>query len=152
LKTFDDYRVAFGLSPQPAPSDKTALLLSPYTRAMQIGARAIHSVSGHRFFTAWKKLTTRQHLYAIVKAHLKATSALLRREKPKLADRLDKASPHWLLHTFAKAALLQGQSMREVAGLLGHASMDTTMVYTNQDALDAVRAFERDNMGPASEA
>jgi len=63
-----------------------------------------------------------------VKARLKATSTQFRREGSALADRLDKASPHWLRHTFAKAALLQGQSMREVAGLLGHASMDTTMV------------------------
>jgi site-specific recombinase XerD len=69
-----------------------------------------------------------------------------------LADQLDQASPHWLRHTFTMAALLQGQSMREVAGLPGHARMHTTMVCTNQDALDAVRAFERDNMGPASEA
>ena len=42
--------------------------------------------------------------------------------------------------------------MREVANLLGHKSMDTTMVYTNQDALDSVRAYERENMGPASES
>lgn len=152
LKTLEDYRVTFRLSPHPAPSDKTALLLSPYTRPMLIGGRAIRSVADRRFFTAWKELTTRQHLYAIVKARLKATSALLHSEGSALAEQLDKASPHWLRHTFAKAALLQGQSMREVAGLLGHASMDTTMVYTNQDALDAVRAFERDNMGPASEA
>jgi len=38
--------------------------------------------------------------------------------------------------------------MREVANLLGHKSMDTTMVYTNQDALDSVRAYEPENMGP----
>ena len=152
LKVLEDYRVAFGLSPHPAPSDRTALLLSPYTRPMLIGGRAIRSVADRRFFSAWKELTTRQHLYAIVKARLKATSILLHSEGSALADQLDRASPHWLRHTFAKAALLQGQSMREVAGLLGHASMDTTMVYTNQDALDAVRAFERDNMRPASEA
>ena len=33
--------------------------------------------------------------------------------------------------------------MREVASLLGHASVDTTMIYTDQDALDLVRALER---------
>lgn len=36
-----------------------------------------------------------------------------------------------------------GQSMREVASLLGHASVDTTMIYMDQDALDLVRAMER---------
>jgi site-specific recombinase XerD len=140
------------LAPQPTPTDTTALLLSPYTRTVLIGGKAIRSAADRRYFSAWKELTTRQHLYAIVKARLKTTSAMLHSEGSVLADQLDKASPHWLRHTFAKAALLQGQSMREVAGLLGHASMDTTMVYTNQGALDAVRAFERDNMGPASEA
>jgi hypothetical protein len=29
--------------------------------------------------------------------------------------------------------------------------MDTTMVYTNQSALEAVRAYERENMDTASE-
>lgn len=54
-----------------------------------------------------------------------------------------RASPHWLRHTFAKAALLKGLSMREVASVLGQASVDTTMIYTDQDALDLVRALER---------
>lgn len=152
LKALEDYRIAFSLSAQPAPSDQSGLLLSPHTRAVLIAGEPIRSAADRRFFGAWKELTTRQHLYAIVKARLQATSLMLRAENPVLADQLDQASPHWLRHTFAKAALLQGQSMREVAGLLGHASMDTTMVYTNQDALDAVRAFERDNMEPAREA
>lgn len=33
--------------------------------------------------------------------------------------------------------------MREVASMLGHASVDTTMISTDQDALDLVRALER---------
>jgi integrase/recombinase XerC len=33
--------------------------------------------------------------------------------------------------------------MREVASMLGHASVDTTMIYTDQGALDLVRALER---------
>lgn len=151
LQALEDYRVAFGLAPQPKPTDTTALLLSPYTRTVLIAGKAVRSAADRRYFSAWKELTTRQHLYAIVKARLKATSATLHAEGSALAYQLDKASPHWLRHTFAKAALLQGQSMREVAGLLGHASMDTTMVYTNQDALDAVRAFEREDMDPAQE-
>lgn len=152
LKTLEEYRMAFGLSPQPSLSEKGALLLSPHTRPVLIAGQAVRSASDRRFFGAWKELTTRQHLYAIVKARLKATATHLGRDNPRLAEELQKASPHWLRHTFAKAALLQGQSMREVANLLGHKSMDTTMVYTDQDAVDAVRAFERDNMDPAREA
>lgn len=151
LKALEEYRMVFSLSPQPSMSENGALLLSPHTRPVLIAGQAVRSASDRRFFGAWKELTTRQHLYAIVKARLKATAAQLEREDPHLAKELVKASPHWLRHTFAKAALLHGQSMREVANVLGHTSMDTTMVYTDQSALDSVRAFERDNMGVARE-
>lgn len=154
LKMFEEYRMQFGLSPQPTLSEKGALLLSPYTRAVLIAGKPVRSANDRRYFGAWKELTTRQHLFALVKARLATTAAMLDTdpETKRLADDLRKASPHWLRHTFAKSALLQGQSMREVADLLGHTSMDTTMVYTKQKALDAVRAYERDNMGPAREA
>lgn len=41
--------------------------------------------------------------------------------------------------------------MREVASLLGHSSVDTTMIYTDQDAFDLVRAFEREHLDVARE-
>jgi site-specific recombinase XerD len=151
LKALEEYRMVFSLSPQPSMSENGALLLSPHTRPVLIAGQEVRSASDRRFFGAWKELTTRQHLYAIVKARLKATAAQLEREDPHLAKELVKASPHWLRHTFAKAALLHGQSMREVANVLGHTSMDTTMVYTDQSAIDSVRAFERDKMGVARE-
>ncbi|WP_305825530.1 tyrosine-type recombinase/integrase [Massilia brevitalea] len=152
LKVLVDYRVAFGLPPQPEFEEGTALLLSPQTRAVKIAGKAVRGAADRRFFGAWQELTTRQYLYEIVKKRLKTTADMLRTTDPVLAVRLEQASPHWFRHTFAKAALLHGQSMREVANLLGHKSMDTTMVYTNQDALDSVRAFERDNIGVAREA
>ncbi|WP_020655591.1 tyrosine-type recombinase/integrase [Massilia niastensis] len=58
------------------------------------------------------------------------------------ASRLRDASSHWLRHTFAMATLLKGQEIRSVAALLGHSSVNTTMVYTGQQTLDLVRAFE----------
>ena len=153
LKMLEEYRMAFGLSPQPTLAERGALLLSPYTRAVLIAGKPVRSANDRRFFGAWKELTTRQHLFALVKARLATTAAILdaQPDTARLADDLRQASPHWLRHTFAKAALLQGQSMLEVANLLGHSSMDTTMIYTKQKALDAVRAYERENMGPASE-
>lgn len=50
------------------------------------------------------------------------------------------SSPHWLRHTFAKAALLTGPDIRHVAALLGHRNIGTTMVYTEPKALDLIRA------------
>ena len=153
LKSLEDYRMAFGLSPQPAPSEKTGLLLSPHTQPMRIGTNLVRSAADRRFFGQWKELGTRQHLYAIVKDRLKVTANMLRAEGTvMLAQELEAASPHWLRHTFAKAALLQGQTMREVASLLGHSSVDTTMVYTDQDALDLVRSYERESLDIARES
>jgi site-specific recombinase XerD len=152
LKSLEDYRMAFSLPPQPTPTEKTALLLSPHTKSLMIGAKAVKSAADRRYFGAWKELKTRQHVHAIVKERLKATSAMLRLEGSiSSAAELEAASPHWLRHTFAKAALLQGQTMREVAGLLGHASVDTTMVYTDQDVLDFVRAYTREHVDLAKE-
>lgn len=152
LKMLEEYRMAYSLSPQPSSSENGAILLSPHTRPILVAGQPVRSASDRRFFNAWKELTTRQHLYAIVKARLKKAAVHVERLDPSLAKELVKASPHWLRHTFAKAALLHGQSMREVANLLGHKSMDTTMVYTDQDTLDSVRAYERENMGTASES
>lgn len=138
------YRQAFGLPALPAHGDNTPLLLSSRTKAVQIGAKAIKHVSDRRFFGAWRAIGTRQGLHKIVKERLAlAQSALHNAGQADMAAELERASPHWLRHTFAKAALLKGQSMREVASLLGHASVDTTMIYTDQDALDLVRALER---------
>ena len=138
------YRQAFGLSALPSYVDDTPLLLSSRTKVLHIGDKKIKHVSDRRFFGAWHAIGTRQGLYKIVKERLAlAQSFLVTSGQCALAAELDKASPHWLRHTFAKACLLKGQSMREVASLLGHASVDTTMIYTDQDALDLVRALER---------
>lgn len=138
------YRRAFGLPAMPTHGDETPLLLSSRTKAVQIGDKKIKHVNDRRFFGAWRAVGTRQGLYKIVKERLALAGEGLRDTGAfDLADELDRASPHWLRHTFAKAALLKGKSMREVASLLGHSSVDTTMIYTDQDALDLVRALER---------
>lgn len=144
LASLTVYRQAFGLPPVPATCDDAPLLLSSRTKVVHIGEKKIKHVNDRRFFGAWRAIGTRQGLYKIVKERLAlAGSALRDTGAVDLADELDRASPHWLRHSFAKAALLKGQSMREVASLLGHSSVDTTMIYTDQDALDLVRALER---------
>lgn len=144
LSALSIYRQAFGLPALPSPGDGTPLLLSSRTKVVQIGQKTVRHVNDRRFFGAWRAIGTRQGLYKIVKERLALAGDGLRDAGDfELASQLEGASPHWLRHTFAKAALLKGQSMREVASLLGHASVDTTMIYTDQDALDLVRALER---------
>jgi len=141
-------RAAFGLPDLPQAGETTRLILSPRTRAVTIAGADIGHTGSRRFFGAWREVGTRQGLYAIVKqrfAH--AADVLLAQGDPGAAAELRRASTHWLRHTFAKAALVAGHSMRGVAGALGHADMATTMRYTQQEAQDLIAAWEQANAG-----
>ena len=48
-------------------------------------------------------------------------------------------TPHVLRHTTATIALQSGMPIADISALLGHESIDTTMIYA-QASLDAVRA------------
>lgn len=140
---FVDYRAAFGLSPAPLPGDETLLLLSPRTRDVKIGAKTIKRTPDRRFFKAWGDVGSRKGLYKIVKQRLKQAADSLRdKGEIDMAAHLEQASPHWLRHTFGKAKVQEGVNLRPVAEALGHASINTAMIYTDQAALDLIDAFE----------
>lgn len=144
------YRKAFGLTALPLSEEKTPLLLSPRTRKNATTSRgiAINSLTARREFGAWRSLTSRHSLYAIVKDRLAQTATFLESVgELERRDQLLEASPHWLRHTFAKAALMTGQDLRTVAGWLGHRDIGTTMIYTEQQALDLIRAAEAASPG-----
>lgn len=148
MDAFQDYRRAFGLPPMPDASDTRPILLSPRTTPTYIGDKPIKDALSRRFFGSWGSISSRKSLYHIVKGRLMKTAAAMRLDGREAdADALVKASPHWLRHTFAKAAVLRGRDIRIVATLLGHASVTTTMIYTEQDALDVIRAHEQDDPG-----
>lgn len=137
------YREAFGMSRLPESGETSALVLSPRTSrgATTSGGRVITDVQSRRYFQAWRPITTRHGLYHIVKSRLAAAADFLDEVGDKTrASELRQASTHWLRHTFAKAALLAGQDVRSVAAWLGHRDLSTTMVYTEQEALDLIRA------------
>ncbi len=52
-------------------------------------------------------------------------------------------SVHTLRHTFGKNLVEAGVSLEEVAALMGHASLNTTRIYTIPDQLNLQRAVER---------
>jgi integrase/recombinase XerC len=139
------YRKAFGLPSLPLPGDRMPLLLSSRTRANATTARGIplQRMTTRREFGAWRPLTSRHSLYAIVKGRLEQAAAFLDTiDEQERSAQLREASPHWLRHTFAKASLMSGQDLRVVAGWLGHRDLSTTMIYTEQQALDLIRATE----------
>ena len=46
---------------------------------------------------------------------------------------MDKFGPHRLRHTFASGMLASGATLQEVQGLLRHAHLRTTAIYTKVD-------------------
>jgi integrase/recombinase XerC len=59
--------------------------------------------------------------------------------------RISKMTPHMARHTFAKNLVNSGVSLEKVAMLLGHTSLDTTMVYITpgfSDLDQAVRVLD----------
>ncbi len=149
------YRQAFGLNALPGNDDEQyGLILSIRTHALAAGRHggAIKSAADRRYFGAWRDVGTRFGLHGIVKGRIcAAVDHLEGNGDIAVAAELDRVSSHWLRHTFAKAALLKGQDLRVVAAALGHASVTTTMVYTEQDTLDLVRAWEREAPGTVAE-
>lgn len=56
------------------------------------------------------------------------------------AARVDNLTPHVARHTFAKNLVNAGVSLEKVAMLLGHSSLDTTLVYTTPGMRDLEKA------------
>ncbi|MBA5690567.1 tyrosine-type recombinase/integrase [Rugamonas apoptosis] len=135
---------ALGFAPLPVRSGIDALLLSPRTRTVAIAHRLVSSAADRRYFGAWQEIRSRHSLYQIIKQRMKQTASRVRLAgRVEEAEHLNNATPPWLRHTFAHSALRQGHGLREVASLLGQANTDTTMIYTEQEALDLIRVIER---------
>ena len=60
-----------------------------------------------------------------------------------MAERLRRASTHWLRHTFATHFLQTGGELAILRDLLGHKSLATTSVYVTTERDNRSRAMEK---------
>ena len=58
------------------------------------------------------------------------------------ARRFEKASTHWMRHTFVRQALVDGVPIEVASELAGHASIDTTSLYSTQELARKIRAVQ----------
>ena len=56
-------------------------------------------------------------------------------------NRLERASTHWMRHTFVRQALVDGVPIEVVSELAGHASIDTTSIYATQELARKIQAI-----------
>jgi site-specific recombinase XerD len=58
------------------------------------------------------------------------------------ARRFEKASTHWMRHTFVRQALVDGMPIEIASELAGHASIDTTSIYSTQELARKIKAIQ----------
>lgn len=58
------------------------------------------------------------------------------------ARRFEKASTHWMRHTFVRQALVDGMPIEIASELAGHASIDTTSIYSTQELARKIKAMQ----------
>ena len=82
---------------------------------------------------------TGSRLWAIVKRFFAQAARELEKTDEPLAQKLRRASPHWMRHTHATHALASGASLTTVRDNLRHASVSTTSAYLHTDDIKRAR-------------
>jgi site-specific recombinase XerD len=78
-------------------------------------------------------------LWAIMRRFFRAAAGIIQDEHPVLAEKLRRASPHWMRHTHATHALARGAELTTVRDNLRHASISTTSIYLHGDEVKRAR-------------
>lgn len=79
-------------------------------------------------------------LWAVMKRFFLLAADTIADGHPAIADKLRRASPHWMRHTHATHALQRGAELTTVRDNLRHASLTTTSLYLHTD--EARRAHQ----------
>jgi len=85
---------------------------------------------------------TGARLWMVMKRFFATAADQLEAERPATAEKLRKASPHWLRHTHATHALARGAELTTVRDNLRHASVSTTSLYLHGDSVKRARQME----------
>jgi site-specific recombinase XerD len=76
---------------------------------------------------------TAARLWAVLKRFFAEVADVVQEQSPATAEKLRRASPHWLRHTHATHALQRGVALTTVRDNLRHASVSTTSGYLHSD-------------------
>ncbi|KJJ99665.1 integrase [Burkholderiaceae bacterium 26] len=82
---------------------------------------------------------TGARLWNVVKRFFLTAADVIEGDHPVLAEKLRRASPHWMRHTHATHALERGAELTTVRDNLRHASVSTTSIYLHGDEVKRAR-------------
>ncbi|WP_321790587.1 phage integrase family protein [Burkholderia pyrrocinia] len=85
--------------------------------------------------------TTR--LWRVLRRFFVLVADAIQDEWPATAEKLRRASPHWMRHTHASHALARGAELIMVRDNLRHASISTTSTYLHSDEVKRARQFDQ---------
>jgi site-specific recombinase XerD len=78
-------------------------------------------------------------LWTIMRRFFAQAAEAIAADHPALAEKLRRASPHWMRHTHATHALARGAELTTVRDNLRHASISTTSIYLHSDDVKRAR-------------
>lgn len=82
---------------------------------------------------------TSTRLWGVMRRFFTRAADILQADSPAMADKLRRASPHWMRHTHATHALMRGAELTTVRDNLRHASISTTSIYLHGDDVKRAR-------------
>ncbi|RQU50071.1 phage integrase family protein [Burkholderia cenocepacia] len=84
-----------------------------------------------------------RRLWCVLRRFFELAADALQSERPATAQKLRRASPHWMRHTHASHALARGAELIMVRDNLRHASISTTSTYLHSDEAQRARQFDQ---------
>lgn len=85
---------------------------------------------------------TATRLWSVMRRFFQKVAEVIEADSPALAEKLRRASPHWMRHTHATHALARGAELTTVRDNLRHASITTTSIYLHGDEVKRARQMD----------
>lgn len=85
---------------------------------------------------------TTARLWSILRRFFLKVAEVIEADSPATAEKLRRASPHWMRHTHATHALARGAELTTVRDNLRHASVSTTSIYLHGDEVKRARQMD----------
>ena len=82
---------------------------------------------------------TATRVWSLMKRFFTTVANAIENDAPATAEKLRRASPHWMRHTHATHALARGAELTTVRDNLRHASVATTSIYLHTDEVKRAR-------------